>query len=102
MKALTKPTESARDYAAAYATHYTDHHLPAASQLYLKVMASHPGTKEAGYARAQAKNIINASVPDQELLDAQVALAVEHCAEDNPAGGMRNPSTSMPSGLPKQ
>jgi len=70
-------TETGREYAAAYAAHYTDHNLPKALQLYLKVISAHPGTKEAGYARSQAQNIINATVPDQELLDAQVKLAVD-------------------------
>jgi len=78
METETELTEASRDYAAAYAAHYTDHDLPTALQLYLKVVSSHPGTKEAGYARAQAQNIINATVPDQELLDAQVELAVVH------------------------
>jgi hypothetical protein len=78
MKAVTELTEAGRDYAAAYAAHYTGHDLPEALQLYLMVVSSHPGTKEAGYARAQAQNIINATVPDQELLDVQVELAVAH------------------------
>ena len=78
MKTEKELTEAGREYAAAYAAHYTDRDLPTALQLYLKVVSSHPGTKEAGYARAQAQNIINATVPDQELLDAQVELAVAH------------------------
>ena len=80
MSIAPESTEAGRDYAAAYAAHYTGRDLPTSLQLYLKVMSSHPGTKESGYARAQAQNIINATVPDQELLDAQVALAVAHFA----------------------
>ena len=76
MSIATELTEAGRDYAAAYAAHYSDHDLPAALELYLKVMSAHPGTKEAGYARSQAQNIINVTVPDQELLDVQVKLAV--------------------------
>jgi hypothetical protein len=90
-KAISELTESARDYAAAYAAHYTDCDLPTALQLYLKVMASHPGTKEAGYARSQAQNIINATVPDQELLDAQVELAVAHFEHEGPPDARRTP-----------
>ena len=78
MSIATELTETGRDYAAAYAAHYTGHDLPEALKLYLKVMSAHPGTKEAGYARAQAQNIINATVPDRELLDAQVELALAH------------------------
>jgi len=78
MVTATESTEAGRDYAAAYAAHNTDHDLPTALQLYLKVISAHPSTKEAGYARSQAQNIINATVTDQELLDAQVELAVAH------------------------
>ena len=78
MSIATELTEAGRSYAAAYAAHYTDHDLPTALQLYLKVLSAHANTPEAGYARSQAQNIINATVPDQELLDAQVKLAVDH------------------------
>jgi len=80
MGIATELTEAGRDDAAAYAAHYTGRDLPAALQLYLTVMALRTGTKEAGYARAQAHNSINVTVLDQELLDAQVALAVAHFA----------------------
>lgn len=78
MSIATELTETGRDYAAAYTAHYTEQDLPRALQLYLKVISAHAGTKEAGYARAQAQNIINATVPDCELLDAQVELALAH------------------------
>ena len=87
MKAVTELTEAGRDYAAAYVTHNTDHDLPTALQLYLKVISAHPGTKEAGYARSQAQNIINATVPDQELLDAQVKLAVAYFGQRGDIAG---------------
>jgi hypothetical protein len=91
-RAITALTAAGRDYAAAYSTHYTARSLPEALQLYVKLVASHPGSEEAGYSRTQAQNIINATVPDQVLLDAQVALAVEHFAKDAPPSGMRPPS----------
>jgi hypothetical protein len=50
-------TEAAREYAAAYAAHYS-------------------GAPEAGYSRTQVQNIVNAVVPKQELLDAQMELAL--------------------------
>ena len=74
----TELTEAGRQYAAAYASHYTGRDLPVALQLYKKVMASHPSTPEAGYSRAQVQNIVNTVVPKQELLDAQIELAVAH------------------------
>ena len=95
MKTTTEPTEAGRDYDVAYAAHYTDHDLSTALQFYLKVVASHPGTKEAGYARSQAQNIINATVPDQELLEAQVKLAVAHFERQGPPDTTRIPDNPL-------
>jgi hypothetical protein len=46
--------------------------------MYMKLIASQSSAREADYSWTQAPNIINASVPDQEFLDAQVELAVGH------------------------
>jgi len=78
MRNKTELTEANREYATAYATHYTEHDLPAAMRLYKQVMASHPGDPEAEYSRVQIQNIVNAVVPKQELLDAQMELALNH------------------------
>ncbi|MBN2293594.1 MAG: hypothetical protein JXM70_14285 [Pirellulales bacterium] len=78
MKNNIELAESGQQYAAAYAAHYTGRDLPRALQLYREVMASHPGTREEGYARSQIQNIVNSVVPKQELLDAQIELAVAH------------------------
>ena len=78
MRHEPEPTVTSQQYAAAYAAHYTGRDLPLALQLYKKLIASHPGAKEAGYARMQVQNIVNAVVPKQELLDAQMALAFAH------------------------
>ena len=69
-------TAAARDYAAAYAAHYSKRDLAMALQLYKKLMASHASAREAGYSRTQVQNIVNAVVPEQELLDAQMELAL--------------------------
>ncbi len=71
-------TEANRQYSAAYAAHYTEHDLPSALRLYRQVIALHPGDPEAEYSRAQIQNIVNEVVPKQELLDAQVKLAMAH------------------------
>ncbi len=78
MRIQTEATEANRQYAAAYAAHYTEHDLPSALQLYKQVIASHPSDPEAEYSRVQIQNIVNAVVPKQELLDAQMELAVTH------------------------
>jgi len=78
MRNDTESSEAIRQYATAYAAHYRDHELPAAMRLYKQVMASHPNDPEAEYARVQIVNIVNAVVPRQELLDAQMDLALTH------------------------
>ena len=87
----TELTEAGRQYAAAYAAHYTGRDLPVALQLYKKVMASHPSTQEAGYSRTQVQNIVNAVVPKQELLDAQIKLAHAHFEHEGPPDARRTP-----------
>jgi hypothetical protein len=84
MRNETELAEPGRQYAAAYAAHYTGRDLPVALQLYRRVMASHPGTQEADYSRAQVRNIVNAVVPEQELLDAQIELTVAHLGQKGP------------------
>ncbi len=74
----TESTDAQRQYATAYAAHYTEHDLPSALRLYKQVMASHPSDPEAEYSREQIQNIVKAVVPKQELLDAQMELAVIH------------------------
>ena len=76
MRNDTELTEAGREYAAAYAPHYTGRDLPLALRLYKRLMASHTSTQEAGYSRTQVQNIVNTVVPEQELLDAQMELAL--------------------------
>jgi hypothetical protein len=69
-------TKASQQYAAACATHFKTKDLREALKLYKGVMAAHPKTKEADYSRSQIQNIVNAVIPKQELLDAQVDLAL--------------------------
>ena len=78
MRNETELTEASQQYTAAYAAHYTGHDLPLALRLYKKLMESHPSAREAEYSRMQVQNIVNAVVPKQELLDAQMELARVH------------------------
>ncbi len=68
--------EAARAYAAAYAAHYSERDLTLALQLYKNLIASHASAREAGYSRTQIQNIVNTLVPAEELLDAQLELAL--------------------------
>ena len=76
MRDQGEPTGSGGAYAAAHAAHYSDRNLAAALQLYIELIASRPNAPEAGYARAQVENIVRAVVPAQELLNAQIELAL--------------------------
>lgn len=91
MRNVNESTEAGRQYAAAYAAHYKGRDLPAALQLYIKVIASHPDAKEAGYSRAQVHNIVNTVVPKQELLDAEIELSRAHFEHGGPPDPRRNP-----------
>ena len=62
MRNKTELTEANREYATAYAAHYTEHDLPAAMRLYKQIMASHPSDPEAEYSRVQIQNIVNSVV----------------------------------------
>ena len=71
-------TQAARSYAAAYAAHYSERDMATALKLYRDLIASHASALEAGYSRTQIQNIVKALVPAQELLDAQIELALAH------------------------
>ena len=68
--------EAARDYAAAYAAHHSRRDLAGALHLYTRLIDSHGSTPESGYSISQVQNIVKSVVPAQELLDAQIGLAL--------------------------
>ena len=77
-------TEAGKQYAAAHAAHYVTKDLQKAIELYKGVIAAHPNTPEAGYCHAQIQNIVKSVVPQQELLDAQATLALNHIEHEVP------------------
>ncbi len=87
-------TESARAYASANAAHYSERDLAAALQLYKKIMACYASTREAGYSRMQILNIAHSLVPAQELLDAQVELALARLEHPSPSDP--GPASAVP------
>jgi hypothetical protein len=44
----------------------------------------HPSTQEADYSRTQVQNLVNAVIPRQKLLEAQMELAVAHFEHEGP------------------
>ena len=90
-------TGSACAYAAAYTAHYSERDLAAALQLYRELIAERPNAPEAAYSRAQIQNIINAVVPAQELLDAQIALALVRLDGKEPPDEVTNSIHESPS-----
>jgi hypothetical protein len=93
MKNEPEPTDPNRQYAAAYAAHYTGHDLPLALELYKNLISSHPGSQEAEFSRMQVENIVHSVVPTQELLDAHMALARTHFDRVGPLDGTPLPAT---------
>ncbi len=100
MRNVTVSTDAGREYATAYAAHYTGRDLPVALQLYMKVLASHPDTQEASYSRAQVHNIVNSVVPKQELLDAEIQLARAHFEHGDQPDTGRKPARPLAPELP--
>ena len=78
----TVPTEAGRQYATAYAAHYSTRDLPLAFQLYRQLIETHPNAKEAGYAEMQIRNMVNATVPKKDLLDFQIERLLHHFEQD--------------------
>jgi hypothetical protein len=74
-----------QQYEAAHAAHYETKDLHEALGLYRDVISAHPDTREAEYSRSQLMNIVRSVVPRQELLDAQVALALTHLENGEPS-----------------
>lgn len=85
MRYERKPTEASRQYATAYAAHYSARDLPWALRLYQGLVASHPSAVEADYARTQIQNIVNSVVPRPDLLDAQLKLLPARFHRDDSA-----------------
>jgi hypothetical protein len=78
-----RPATAVDQYAAAYATHYTERNLLGALRAYGQVIERHPTAAEAGYSRAQIQNIVNLVVPPRELLASQTDLAARHLQRDS-------------------
>jgi hypothetical protein len=82
MRNDTGLTEASRQYAAAHAAHYETKHLREALERYRGILAAHPDTQEAGYSRSQIHNIIKEVVPERELFEAEVGMAMAHFGGD--------------------
>lgn len=75
MTTVTQPTDAASLYSAAHAAHYSDRDLPLALRRYRAIATDYPTSVEAEYSRMQVRNIVAATVPPAELLDAEMDLA---------------------------
>ncbi len=82
MKNDTSLTGASRQYAAAHAAHYETEDLREALELYQGILAAHPDSQEAGYSRSQIQNIIKGVVPERELFEAEVGMAMAHFGGD--------------------
>lgn len=74
MTSLIASSEAARQYAAAYAAHYSQRNLLLASQLYQDILFLYPNALEADYARMQLHSMFTLTVPQQIRVDAEILL----------------------------
>ncbi len=75
-------TEAGKQYTTAHDAQYKTKNMPEAFKLYRGIISDHPNTKEAGYSMSQVHNIVNAVVPKQEVMDALVAMTLDHFKQD--------------------
>ena len=73
--------EAARQYAAAYAAHYSQRDLPLALRLYQDLLSHHPNVPEATYARMQLHNMFTLTVPQQQRVDQEISLLKKQLTE---------------------
>ena len=95
MKNRNKVTVAGQDYSNAHDMHYKTKNLSKAFNLYRDIIADYPKTEEAGYSLSQVRNIVNAVVPKQEVMDALVALTLVHFEQDVPSDMKSNSDKSL-------
>ena len=95
------PTDAGRQYAAAHAAHYATKDLHNALGLYKGVMAAYPNTQEAEYSRTQMYNIVKNVVPKEDLLAAQLELALARLEREGPSDDEPAPLTLPASEMPR-
>lgn len=83
MSQETVRTDARVHYDEAYALHYRVKDPLQALKLYIEIIVAHPETREASYSRTQILNIVGSVVPEKELFDAHVAMAMAHFEEEN-------------------
>jgi hypothetical protein len=74
--------EAVRDipnlYSAAYEAQYVTKDFRLAIELYRNLLRKKPVSREHGYSRSQIENIVSMLVPMDDLLDAQIQLALTY------------------------
>lgn len=82
MKNETPTTEATLRYSAAHRAHYTAKDLHRALELYKRVIAAHPETREALWSHKQIQHIVRTVVPRQENLDGPKEPIGRHLEQD--------------------
>lgn len=76
MTVTAQDTDAREQYATARAAHYTAKDLREAIGHYNDIIVAHPDSPEAGYSRTQILNIANSIIPEDELLESQMSMAL--------------------------
>lgn len=78
MKKEAVLSTSGKRYNEAYEKQYGIKDLHAALLAYKGIVSEFPDTKEASYSKSQIKNIAHHVVPEKELFEAQLNLALSY------------------------
>jgi hypothetical protein len=100
MPSFRRTTMASRAYDKAHSVHYATKDLHEALELYQGVLAAHPNTQEAGYSRTQMHNIVKGVVPKDDLMTAQVDLALARLEHEGPPDNEQIPLTPVETELP--
>jgi len=96
----TEASEASHEYTVAYTAHYSKRNLPLALALYEKLISERPNSQEANFSRMQVQNIVNAIVPKQERLEAQIELARHYCEHGDRSDSTARSDAPLALGLP--
>ena len=96
MEKNPETTEVGKQYAAAYAVHYSAKDLKAAVELYRDIITAHPEAHEAEYSRSQIQNIAKSMISKQALLEAEINLILAHFKSEEALLGDSSPAMPIP------
>ncbi len=100
MPDFRRTTMASRAYDKAHSMHYATKDLHQALELYQGVLGAYANTQEAEYSLTQMHNIVKGVVPKDDLMTAQVDLALARLEHEGSPDNEQIPLTPVASELP--